>query len=122
MDTMNTIEQALNLRSLYHRIISANLANAETPHYKEKEIDFQEELKKRVEATSGAGHVKQHFTNAVDIKEKTETDGTLPNNGNTVDVEGQMVRMTENSSMYNALVSIMTKKFAMIRYAINGGR
>jgi flagellar basal-body rod protein FlgB len=111
MDVVNLIEKALNVRSQYHRILSGNIANVETPNYKEKDIDFQTEIQKQMAGTS-----------TIEVKEKTEDDGMNSIDGNTVNIEKQMVKMTENSMVYNSLVQLITKKFSMMRYMINEGK
>jgi flagellar basal-body rod protein FlgB len=111
MDVVNLIEKALNVRSLYHKVLSGNIANVETPNYKEKDIDFETEIQKQMAGTS-----------SIEVKEKTEDDGMNSIDGNTVNIEKQMVKMTENSMVYSSLVQIINKKFSMLKYAITEGR
>ncbi len=111
MDVLNLVEKALNVRSFYHRILSGNIANVETPNYKEKDIDFYSEIRKQMEGTS-----------SIEVKEKTENDGMNSIDGNTVDIEKQMVKMTENSIVFSSLVQVINKKFSMLKYAITEGK
>ncbi|MCX8022130.1 MAG: hypothetical protein N2745_05090 [Syntrophorhabdaceae bacterium] len=112
MEVLNLVEKALNIRAFYHRIISGNIANVETPNYKEKDIDFREAMEKQI---SGA--------NDIEVKEKIEDEeGSNSIDGNTVNIEDQMVRLTENSMLYNSLVHVVSKKFSIMRYLINEGR
>ncbi|HPP05993.1 MAG TPA: hypothetical protein PLW88_01385 [Syntrophorhabdaceae bacterium] len=111
MDVIDFVEKALNIRSFYHKILAGNIANAETPHYKEKDIDFQKELEKQL---SGA--------TAFDVIEKAENEGISSLDGNTVNMEYQMVKLNENSMLYSALVHLISKKFSIMRYIINEGR
>jgi flagellar basal-body rod protein FlgB len=111
MDVVNLIEKALNVRSFYHKVLSGNIANVETPNYKEKDIDFQVEVQKQMAGTSN-----------IEVKEKTEGDRTNRIDGNTVNMEKQMLKMTENSMVYSSLIQVITKKFSMMRYVINEGK
>lgn len=112
METINFIGKALDIRSFYHKIISSNIANVDTPGFKERDIDFQEELSKRVFGSRD-----------IAVKETaTLEDGLDSLDGNTVDIENQMVKLTENSLLYNTLVHVVSKKFSMMRYLINEGR
>ncbi len=111
MDVFDIMEKALNVRSYYHKIIASNIANVETPGFKEKDIDFHKELEKQLSGTT-----------QFHIIEKTENDGISSPDGNTVNIETQMVKLNENSMMYSALVQLITKKFSMMRYLINEGR
>lgn len=111
MEIVNLLEKALNIRAFYHRVLSANIANVETPGYKEKDIDFRAELDKFVSGTD-----------AIQVKERTNGDGISSVDGNTVNIESQIVKLTENNLMFNSLVQLVNKKLSMIRYAINEGR
>ena len=44
MQIVDLIGKALSVRAFYHKVISGNIANAQTPGYKEKEIDFRRGL------------------------------------------------------------------------------
>ncbi len=112
LEGIGLLEKALDIRAFYHRILASNIANVETPGYKEKDIDFRKELES---ATQDAVHIE--------VREKTTTeDGIAAVDGNTVGLEDQIVKMTENTLMFNSLVQMINKKFSMIRYAINEGR
>ncbi|MCX5813520.1 MAG: flagellar basal body rod protein FlgB [Proteobacteria bacterium] len=111
MDVVNLIERALTIRSYYHKVLAGNIANADTPNYKEKDIDFFEEIQKKAISQKD-----------IEVKEKAGDEGINGMDGNTVNFENQMVKMTENSMMYNSLVQVITKKFSMMRYMINEGR
>jgi flagellar basal-body rod protein FlgB len=111
MDVINLIERALTIRSFYHKVLAGNIANADTPNYKEKDINFFEEIQKKTTSQ-----------NNIEVKEKTGDDGANSMDGNTVNFENQMMKMTENSMMYNSLIQVVTKKFSMMRYMINEGR
>lgn len=115
MDTIGLLQQVLNIRSFYQRLIAGNIANSDTPHYKEKDIDFLKELEKRTEAGQGK-------TDDYNVIEKDVGEGIISIDGNTTNMEEQMVKLNENSMLYNATVQIITKKFSMIKYAITEGR
>jgi flagellar basal-body rod protein FlgB len=111
MEVTNLLERALNIRAQYHKVLSGNIANVETPNYKEKDIDFQSEIQR----SSGT-------PNNVDIRESTDGDVIGSIDGNTVNMENQIVKMTENHMLFTSLVQVISKKFSMMRYVINEGR
>ncbi len=110
MAVIDLLEKALNIRSLYQRVISTNLANVDTPGYRDKDIDFKKELEgqmtgsREIEVTTSRG------------------DSVDPLLGNSVSIEDQMVKLNENSLYYSALVQMVSKKFSLMRYVINEGR
>ncbi len=112
MEIIGLLEKALDIRAYYHRILASNIANVETPGFKEKDIDFRKELDSFTQEPAN-----------IQVKVKSTTDGGIASvDGNTVNMEDQIVKMTENTLMFNSLVQMINKKFSMIRYAINEGR
>src|SRR4030065_2411082 len=51
--TINLLENTLDLRASRHRLLQSNIANQETPGYRAKDINFEQELK-RVSSPAGA--------------------------------------------------------------------
>ncbi len=111
MEVTNLLERALNIRAQYHKVLSGNIANVETPNYKEKDIDFKAEIQKNMGSP-----------NNVEIRESTDGDVIGSIDGNTVNMENQIVRMTENHMLFTSLVQVISKKFSMMRYVISEGR
>jgi flagellar basal-body rod protein FlgB len=111
MEVTNLLERALNIRAQYHKVLTGNIANVETPNYKEKDIDFQSEIQRNIGSQ-----------NNVDIRESTDGDVIGSIDGNTVNMENQIVKMTENHMLFTSLVQVISKKFSMMRYVINEGR
>jgi flagellar basal-body rod protein FlgB len=112
MPLIDLIGKALNVRSAYHKVVAGNIANADTPGFKEKEIDFKKQLEK-----------KMTYSGAVDITETAEEPfGFSGLDENTVNMETQVMKLTENSMYYDALVQALSKKFSLMRYIINGGK
>lgn len=125
--------EALNQRLTRHNVVTANVANAETPGYRAIGYDFEKQL----QAISDADPNEQmktsnpkHYLNAF-----TEADGTiLPDvyvrptesvgqDGNTVDIDQEMAKLAQNQILYRATVELMNKKLGTLRYAIStGGR
>jgi flagellar basal-body rod protein FlgB len=118
MDMINLIGKALNIRASYHKVISGNIANVATPGYKEKEMDFKKEID-RVMYSDASGSV---ISNGVEVKESPESDGLSSLDGNTVSVENQIVKLTENQVMYHSLVQVAAKRFSIMKFLISEGR
>lgn len=112
MEISGLLEKALNIRGFYHKILASNIANVETPGYKEKDIDFVSELKR---STNGG-------TTNIEVSEKADASGIDGIDGNSVNMEDQIVKLSENTMMFNAYVQLINKKFSMMKYVINGGR
>jgi flagellar basal-body rod protein FlgB len=117
MEMVNLIEKALNIRSYYHKVISGNIANVETPGYKEKDLDFNSELQRQI--TSGEKDLKG---SSIQVTESGANDGLKSLDGNTVNMENQIVKLTENQLMFHTLVQVAAKRFNLMKFLISEGR
>lgn len=126
--TLQAMTTALNFREMRQKLITSNIANANTPGYKAKKIDFEEALARALDVdgqmTMGATDGR-HFNvgsggfNNLEPEVYENPNGVVSENGNTVDVEAEMAVMTENKLMYDALVQLINKKMGIMKYAIN---
>ena len=110
METLGLLEKALNIRAYYHKVLASNIANVETPGYKEKSIDVMAELDR-----------SDNDVRNIDVKEVEASEGVNGLDRNTVSMEDQIVKLTENNMMFDAFVQLVNKKFSMMKYVINGG-
>lgn len=130
--TTDTLGSSINFRSLRQNVTSANIANAETPGYHAKVVDFEDAL---VRASGLEGWNKGAQTDPdefligpgaisrtkADVYDNPDVD--VSNDGNTVDMEKEMATLQENSILYKAALNLINKKLGAIRYAATeGGR
>lgn len=128
--TIEALGKGIDLRAKKHNLISANLANVETPGYRPTSLSFESELKdamkgKKSPALTNPRHIPLKGQ-AVSLQkvEGTVIDVSTPTtgrDGNAVELEQEMSRMAENQIMYNASVQLLGKKFEAIKQAIKGG-
>lgn len=130
--TTDALAASLNFRSLRHNVTAANLANAETPGYKAKVMDFEDALARAIDLEGlnkannlegdnlalGSGSISRAKADIYDNPE-----GNVTNDGNTVDMEREMSTLQENSILYKAALQLINKKLGSLRYAVTeGGR
>jgi flagellar basal-body rod protein FlgB len=129
--TLQALTTALNYREMRQELISSNVANANTPGYKAKKLDFEEALARALDvdgqmqmnATDGRHYnVGGGGFNNLEPEIYDNPNGVVSENGNTVDVEAEMAQMAENKLMYDALVQLINKKMGIMKYAINSER
>ena len=129
--TIRLLEKNLDLRAKNQNLISANLANSETPGYIPSSLSFEGELKDALKHRAGdtppvtnPRHIPLKGQGAVlDMVQGTirETpDGSVGSDGNGVELEEEMGKLAENQILYNATVQLAVKKFEMLRTAIKG--
>ncbi len=130
--TTRALGASINLRQTRQNVLSSNIANAETPGFQAKKVDFEDALARALEGEDQgklSGSDPGHFAMGpgaisrvrADIYENP--DASINNDGNTVDVEKEMSTLAENSIMYKAAVQLINKKMAALKYAAtDGGR
>lgn len=118
--TIQVMHDRLNLNSVNQELISSNLANINTPGYAAKDISFEQTLRESLEeqplhlARSQDQHLDPTDLHlALKSPEITET--------GAVDLEWEMMKLTKNSVEYQYIVTMLNKKFAMLRTAIGEG-
>lgn len=116
--TTSMISQGLNISLQRQNVLTSNIANLDTPGFTPREVDFTNALDRAMESVRtgdrGALGVGQ-----VPLK---ETPNKAPGvNGNSVDLDTQMSKLSHNSVFYSAMTQSISRKMAMLRYAINEG-
>lgn len=123
--TTDALATSLRLRQVRHNVTSANIANAETPNYHAKKVDFEDALARALDIDGSnklAATHGDHFavgatgTPTADIYDNPDV--AMNNDGNTVDLEKEMSALTENSILYKSALQLINKKMAAIKYAI----
>lgn len=129
--TSQALQTATTLRKLRQELISGNIANAETPGFKAKKVDFEEALARAVDldglramnATHG-DHSSVGGLGVHNVRPEVYDNpvGALSNDGNSVNLETEMAALAENTVLYKAAIQLMNKKLAALRYAVTEGR
>ena len=114
---MRGLAQALTLHQRRHEVLSSNLANVETPRFRAKELDFSAALDE-------AFQVQESGETADGRRPEVIEDVTAPPraDGNTVDLDMQMAKLSANGTSYLALARILGHRIALLRQAIEGSR
>jgi flagellar basal-body rod protein FlgB len=135
-DLMSLLQRSLDAGALQHRVLSNNLANVDTPGFKRSEVVFQERLKAALDSRENAsGNLEAFLTNpkhisfddsvmASEVKPSvvTENRTSLRNDGNNVDIDVEMAKLSENAVFYNATAQIVSQRYAQILAAIREGK
>jgi flagellar basal-body rod protein FlgB len=105
---------ALTLRSERMGVIASNIANAATPGYKARDIDFNAALDARL-ANERGGPASDPRTGMV------WRQPTMPSlDGNTVELNHEQVAFAENAVAYSATLSFVTAKVNTVTRALKG--
>ncbi|MBU2882093.1 flagellar basal body rod protein FlgB [Psychrosphaera sp. B3R10] len=120
-------QYALLARSERAEILSSNIANADTPGYKAKDVDFADALQnaqKKQSHTMSKTHDK-HFD--LSINANSHEKFRIPNqpdtgDGNSVDVQVERNLFMQNSIEYQASLQFLNGKIKGLKSALSGGQ
>ena len=115
--------ESLALRSKRNEILSSNIANAATPNFKAKDLDFNEMLNNKM----GFGEVntndRRHFKVGIGPNEqgvKFRQNVTPSKDGNTVELHVEQMQFSENVMRYQSSLEFLNRKIAGLMSAIKG--
>ena len=130
--THSLLVQAMDYRAARQDMISSNIANADTPYYKPRDIHFEDALiAKEKELYKDDSHqLQMAVTNSKDLAPKQEASSLKPtlyfrdghmarNDGNSVDIDVETTEMSKNSIMFNALVMAAKKDSSIFKSVID---
>ncbi len=98
--------------------IATNVANAETPGY--KRIDINADFNRALEAQLQQGGSSADIKNLQLSLQTDETARTMRQDGNTVEVEKEVLEMNRNTVAYEFLTDYVSSNFKSLKFAITG--
>lgn len=120
--------EALNLRTARQQVLAANIANADTPHYKARDFDFGTAL---ADAMGG----RKESSMALAKTQRGHLDGTARSifptlmyrgefqsavDGNTVDMDVERTAFSDNAIRYEASINFISGQLKGLQTAISG--
>ena len=120
--------KALSLYSQRSTVIAANLANADTPNYKARDIDFRSVLSRTGKTNSNAskmtatqsGHFGTASINSFSAERLYRQPDQPSLDGNTVQVQKEQAAFADNSMRYMATLRFLTGRVQGIMTALKG--
>ncbi len=118
-------DEALVLRAQRTSILASNLANADTPNYKARDIDFRAALERAQGGgmglqTTHAGHLAlgEGALGGAELGYRVPTHPAL--DGNTVDAQQEQARFAENAVQYQATLTFLNGRISSLTNALKG--
>jgi flagellar basal-body rod protein FlgB len=102
------LEHYLDLLAARQKLVAANIANADTPGYRTRDLDFQFEFE------SLAPGAAPNVINPAGLAVK--------NDGNDVSLDREARLLAENAMRFNLAASLLKGQIQMVRKAIEEGR
>ena len=126
------LDQALSLRFKRQQLLTANLANVDTPNYRPVDLAFEGALQDAIEngADADPNPPGFHKTNAMhmsgwipesreaaEVVVRADVTNSLDDNG--VDLDKEMARLVENSTSYQTVLEVTRRRFNILTELIS---
>jgi flagellar basal-body rod protein FlgB len=108
-----SLEQYMNLVSARQKLVASNIANADTPGYQTKDIDFHSELASLMSGSDSAPGGKLNVIEVSGLRTK--------NDGNNVDMDREARMLAENDLHFSVASSLLHSEITELRTAIESG-
>ncbi|WP_203362299.1 flagellar basal body rod protein FlgB [Bacillus sp. REN10] len=121
-----SLEKGLNYSALKQKTLANNIANADTPNYKAKDVSFKKVFAETISEQITANRTDfRHFefqSSGQHPAIVTKQNVSYNQNGNSVDVDKEMSDLATNQIYFNALADRMAGKFTSLTNVIKGGK
>ncbi len=109
----NTLEDGIDYRARRQSLISSNIANINTPGYRAFDLIMQDQM------SNNSDHSSSEKLRSPKL---VPTPTPVKNDGNNVDLDLEMSKLTENQLMFTTLTITLSKRFEQLRSVIAEGR
>ena len=126
MRTQDILHRAMSVSTIRQEVIADNIANADTPHFKRREVAFESELGRALRsydpnpfpaALTNSRHIPFHRPKGYEeVKPIVYLDyvTTYRNDGNNVDIDREMVDARRNALMYTAMARRVSNNYQLL--------
>lgn len=102
------LEKYMDLVSTRQKLVTANIANVDTPGYRTQDVDFQTAFQ------SLAAGEQPEVVEVPDLK--------IKNDGNDVSIDRESRLLAENALRFRLASALLKDKFSLIKQAIEGDK
>jgi len=133
--SFDILEKSLHYGKIRQDMIASNIANADTPYYRPKDIRFEEALSAEIDKKFGKPSKKLELAKTdpmhlepKDIENEYKPivffrDGHLArNDGNSVDIDVETTEMAKNNMAYNAAIRALRKDIEIFKAVIDSSK
>ncbi|MGL4319097.1 MAG: flagellar basal body rod protein FlgB [Pseudomonas sp.] len=122
-------EKALNFRAQRAEVLASNIANADTPHYRARDLDFASVLAEQNEKAQGtqislnrtsSQHIPADGLQLADPALRFRTPFQPSIDQNTVDMQQEQSNYAENAVQFQASFTLLNSKFKGLVSALRG--
>jgi flagellar basal-body rod protein FlgB len=118
-DSIARLERLLDYHLQRHTVLSANVANVETPGYVAKDVSFQDALQ---EASAPRRTDPQHLpSSGAAAAHSAVFEDPVPGRDRGAVLEREMAKVSANAVRYEMAAELVRRRLALLRYAASDG-
>lgn len=129
MRTLAILEQGLDAATLRRKVLANNIANVDVPHFKRSEVLFESQLQRALDhersvkadvtpmrRTHAAHFATRRHENFREVTPQVNMDylSSMRNDGNNVDMEDEVAKLTRNQLQYSLMVDRIGGTFRLM--------
>lgn len=125
--TVSGLTKALDLSWRRNKVLTSNIANAETPQYRAVDLQFGRELQEAFRSSEGrqlamtqTGHLDLQRNSSAKVVENLS--GSTKADGNNVDIDMQMAQLAKTSGEFATAAQLIKRQIGLVRTAIRESR
>ncbi|MEP7074838.1 MAG: flagellar basal body rod protein FlgB [Acidobacteriota bacterium] len=116
------LQTFLDVQSRRSEVIAGNIANADTPGFVAKELDFQDYLRQAAEQSALPTSKQQEMGFSSEMRVKDQVPNAIGLDGNTVDTGKEMADLAQTGSNFNFGAKMLQSRLRLLRTAIREGK
>ena len=118
------LSAALELYQARHQVLAENIANSETPGYRARELKFDEQLLTAMTPPDpkAPGDPQAVAPATPHVEPTIDRDAAVKPDGNSVAIDVQVGRLSENAFKIQALTQILSSRYEGLKRVIDGGK
>ena len=119
--TMALMVKALDAASLRHQAIAGNIANANSTDYRPLKVNFEQQLGfARAALARGTGELTA--ADVASVRPRLEQEPAPRAGSASVMIDMEMVKLSQNTLQYQALLKGLNQHISIVSFAINEGK
>ncbi len=131
--THQLLELSMRVRGARHEVLSANVANADTPGFRPRDIDFNSVMRTAMDLDDHPVTRERQMDEILAVPLAMDTaiyeasahdrrHGEERFDGNSVSLDRQIALLNENALSYESSLTLFSRALAKLRYVISDGR
>ncbi|HNX96374.1 MAG TPA: flagellar basal body rod protein FlgB [Candidatus Aminicenantes bacterium] len=118
---VDLLERGLNISTQRNALIASNVANVDTPGYKSQDLAFTQVLDGETDRLALRRTDPRHLpaeTGAGAGNEVVESTAPARADGNNVNIEDEMIKLSQNTMDYNISVQLLAKRLNSLKSVV----